>query len=749
VTSIRANFHVLLFAALAFGVAQARAAPAPFEPVKPAEWVHGVTRMAFCTPGEIPDAVAAGAQVVHTNINWPYYPLRRDGGAGASDSDAKLLRDAVRACHSKGAKLVLGLPPFPSVDLVKAHPDWRVHTDPSGAAPTADPKENDLGTRLGCNNGPWGDYLIDVCAELLEDYHLDGYSFDGNYHASICYCPACREGYRRDSTREVPDKANLDDVAYRQYLVWRGGRLEDHYRKLQTRLKGMNAKAVVITWSVNAGRYGHLLTSPRAMPARMNRLFDMPMQEWWLDETNLGASVAAPIGAAYVRAVAGYDRPAASEPYLMSRGNPYGNESFPRHEQTVRAMQALTNGSTPAFILSWGGHEQASAPVFEEVRRREPWVIGARPMPWAAMLVSEQTRQFHAYKDIAQRFVPHVYGIFRAAMEEHLPLDLVNDWEVTAATLGRYRVLVLPNAAALSDAQADAVRRHVENGGGLVATCETSLCDEWGGPRNDFALADVLGVHYRGHPASPTGRPALDANFAVVVDENYWKQRDGVGRLTWKDHPLLRDARLEDLVPRKDVIFKGPQVLVSEPQDPASVAVRLKPEGSAEQPAPGVVVRDFGKGRVVYFAAGVDAAMWGYAYPYQRRLLARAIEWAAGEAFPVRVEAPMGVQATFWGQPGHAPRRIVVHLLNGIDSGANHGAPAAEVPLREEAVPVHGIRVRFAGDIPSRCHLEPGGTELRVVREGADAVVTVPPLAIHAMVVGELESAARPPAERP
>src|SRR5438105_13962516 len=192
ITSFRCAGAVV---ALVVPVAMTRAAPPAFEPVEPAAWVRGVTRMVFCTPGEIPDAVAAGAQVVHTTINWPYYPLRQDGGAGASESDAKRLRDAVEACHPHGARLVLGLPPFPSVELAKAHPDWRVHADPSGKTPTAEPKENDLGTRLGCNNGPWGDYLIEICAELLRDYRLDGYSFDGNYQPPVCYCPSCRESY--------------------------------------------------------------------------------------------------------------------------------------------------------------------------------------------------------------------------------------------------------------------------------------------------------------------------------------------------------------------------------------------------------------------------------------------------------------------------------------------------------------------------------------------------------------------------
>ena len=35
--------------------------------------------MAFLSPGQVDDAAKAGTQVVHTNVVWPYYPLRRDG----------------------------------------------------------------------------------------------------------------------------------------------------------------------------------------------------------------------------------------------------------------------------------------------------------------------------------------------------------------------------------------------------------------------------------------------------------------------------------------------------------------------------------------------------------------------------------------------------------------------------------------------------------------------------------------------
>lgn len=703
-----------------------------FEPIKIPDWVYDVTRMAFLTPGEVERAVKAGAQVIHGNAVWPYFPLRRDGGSLPA-AEREVLTKFIEACHSRGAKLVLGLPPFPSVELVKAHPDWQVDPDGSGKSAQVEPKENDLGTRLGCNLGPWGDYLIEICAELVADYGVDGYSFDGNYHAPLCHCPACRDAYRRDAKKDLPAKIDLASVAYREYLVWRGERLEDHYRRMQERLKKQNPDAVLMSWTVNAGRYGHFLHSPRAMPTRLNLLFDLPMQEWWLDETNFGASVAPAFGAAYLRATTG-GRPCGSEPYLMSRGNPYGSDSFPEHERNVRTLLATTNGCLAPQSLGFLPRGESFAAAMNEIRRREPWLKRARQMPWAVLLVSEQTRQFYAWQNIAERFLPHVFGAFRAAIEEHLPLNLVNDWDVTEKSLEPYRVLVLANSAALSDAQCEALRSFVKRGGGLVATCESSLCDELGRPRRGFALADLFGVEYQGRPQAPLVRPELDAEFAVAVDEKYWQQRVGVATLDWARHEITSDERLQKLVPTSSVIFRGPQVLVNKPID-GEVVARLRPEGSTAEPTPAIVARRFGEGRVVYLAAGLDAALWSYGYPYQRRLLTRAIEWAAGQSFPISVTAPMCVQTTYWTQADDAGDGTIIHFFNGSNSTAHHGLPAAEVPLREESLPIHGISVRFTKPVPAKVAIRPGNVPVKIRPEKEALVVDLPPLDLHYMLV--------------
>lgn len=359
--------------------------------------------------------------------------------------------------------------------------------------------------------------------------------------------------------------------------------------------------------------------------------------------------------------------------------------------------------------------------------------------------MSEQTRQFYAYRDIAERFLPHVFGAYRVALEEHLPVMLINDWDITAESLRRFRVVVLPNAAALSDAQVAALREYVQQGGGLVATTETSLCDELGRPRKDFALADVFGVSYRGRPQSTAdgAKTEIDPNFAIALDEKYWQQRVGSGTLAWDRHALVEDAALKSLVPNGAARFKGPQVLVTPPADAAELAIRLLPDGpnGVAQPGvslPGVIVRGFGEGRVVYFAAAVDAALYSYAYPYQRMLLARAVHWAAGGGPPLRVAAPRCVQTTYYERklPG-GKKQLVMHLMNNINTTADHGAPANDVPLREESVAIHGIRVSVAGPQYSRWHVEPGNREVRVEKTQDSVTLHLPPVDVHVMLIGE------------
>jgi hypothetical protein len=75
---------------------------------------------------------------------------------------------------------------------------------------------------------------------------------------------------------------------------------------------------------------------------------------------------------------------------------------------------------------------------------------------------------------------------------------MVHDGLLDLDRIRRYRTLVLPNIAALSDGQCRQLEAYVREGGSLVATHETSLYNEQGNRRADFGLAGLFGCSFAG-----------------------------------------------------------------------------------------------------------------------------------------------------------------------------------------------------------------------------------------------------------
>ncbi|MBS0260726.1 MAG: beta-galactosidase trimerization domain-containing protein, partial [Planctomycetes bacterium] len=576
---------------------------------------------------------------------------------------------------------------------------------------------------------------------------VDAFSFDGIHYGGVCYCQHCRENFRKETGGEIPPTdPNLP--AFRRYQHWADRRMEDLVRRMQQRLKGIKPDVALVTWTTNAGRFGHFLSIPRNMPSRMNLLLDAPDQEFWLDETNRGTTVIPAFANAYIWATTNH-RTAFSEPYILSHGNPYGKDSFPPHEILCRMMLALTYGAAPSIAVVQPPHlQQELYRCLDEVQRRKPWLTGKTPEKWGALLMSDNTRNFYGRSAglVEERYLAAVLGTFRTAIEEHLPITVVNDWNLTAADLAAYKVLILPNAACLDDAQVQAIREYVRNGGGLVASLDTGLFNEFGDPREGFALGDVLGVDYRGVPqATATDVAEIDVNFAASIGPDYWEKRKNVFDFRQDVTSFLNQGKMQTYVGADPVTFKGPavQVAVKSPQAQAIATLQAKSVANAPQ-IPAVVRHQFGKGRVVYFASGLDAAYYLYAYPYQRLALRSAIDWVASAPAPVQVEAPMCVHATCMRQAqptAEGPSRLVLHLFNDLNTSAHHALPVDDVPLREEVVPIHNVRVTFGPQYRIRwVHLEPGAMplEMKPRKEGGVDVI-VPKLEIHSMVVAELE----------
>src|SRR5262249_46824630 len=89
------------------------------------------------------------------------------------------------------------------------------------------------------------------------------------------------------------------------------------------------------------------------------------------------------------------------------------------------------------------------------------------------------------------------------------------------AHIDRFKVLILPNIAALSDQQCNQLREYAQRGGSIVATFETSLYNEWGVARKNFGLADVFGATYNGRIEGPMQNSYLTVEKDPATGEHH------------------------------------------------------------------------------------------------------------------------------------------------------------------------------------------------------------------------------------
>ena len=190
-------------------------------------------------------------------------------------------------------------------------------------------------------------------------------------------------------------------------------------------------------------------------------------------------------------------------------GNEYRWKDSVQHEPELRIWiaNAIANGMDPLFIkFSLTLHDHRWLPVIEDVFTG---ITALRPIcamknHWRMSDWFFRNKPPHIMGARRTRKNGRPYqGFYQALIEARIPFEMVHEDLLDADHIDQFKTLVLPNIAALSDDQCQQIRDYVNRGGSLVVTHETSLYDEWGQRRDDFGLADVLGVHFGGEVQGP------------------------------------------------------------------------------------------------------------------------------------------------------------------------------------------------------------------------------------------------------
>jgi hypothetical protein len=259
-------------------------------------------------------------------------------------------------------------------------------------------------------------------------------------------------------------------------------------------------------------------------------------------------------------------------------------------------------------------------------------------------------------------------GLYDALLRGRFAFDYVHEDRLEPERLKKYRVLLLPNIAMLSDRQCEQLRAYVRSGGSLMASFETSLYDENLNPRADFGLGGLLGVSRAGDAVGTNGNPYYARIQAPRAPHQIL---EGFSNTNWL-------AGAQNRVPLKPVADPVLTVVPGFVRYPPELA--YPPVSETDEPA--VVLREEGASRLAWFAGDVERTYWLTGHVDLLRLIDNTIRWLTHDERMVSVEGPGLIEMFCWETaPGYA-----VHLLNYSNANAFHGWLQTVEPLGPQHV---------------------------------------------------------------
>ncbi len=659
--------------------------PAPWwerEPLRIIDLVTAFEPLNARAPAESAALKAAlGFRAEHLGVMTHRQGLDDDGFYFASRLAGRArpdyLKEYLPEAHARGLRVMIYFNVhWFNLEFARRHPDWvqvKENGEPLGGV-------YETGTSF-CVNSPWREWCFQILRDLCA-YPIDGIFYDGPiFFPQTCYCPYCRRKFRRLYGGELPSKGERRGEAFARLMEFQARSLADF---LADSRRVIQAAGREIAFYMNGGVRGANWAT-----ARFNRRL--------VEHQDILGSEGGFIGGDLTRTplwkpgltarLLETQAPAKPRVIFSAAGHkPWTFSILPAAELRLLYADSIANGAGVWFGFTPFEAGQPEMQALAEMNRlladQAAFFLDTRSEARAALVWSDLSAAFYAGSEaqlIDMDRVPsrsevgnldgEFSGLAEALIRAHIPFDVLDDEALEREPLDRYALLVLPNVACMSRAVAERLRRWVRDGGSLLATFETSLYDEFGARRADFALGDVFGVEDRKRIVGPTRWDFMKSPAPAAP------LLEGLGReLLPSTHYHLRVAP------------KGGQALLAFTR-PLAGRYDGIPEVSDD---PALVVNRFGRGRAAYFAGDLGNAIQGFHLGEHLRLTANIAEQWAPPVVRLR-GAPASLELVVRSQENG--RRWLIHLVNFTGEMTR--------PI-QRVMPLAGLEVSVARDAPAR-----------------------------------------------
>jgi len=586
------------------------------------------------------------------------------------------------------------------------------------------PKPGPRNAGKPCWNTGYADLVEGQIDEVARRYPLAGMYVDMLDHPDLVCCEGCAKRFRQDVGVAPPRVRDAHHPLYQVFRLWTFRDQARYLRRLREILQRHQPGATMVN-NYHGFTCGDLYEDAEAT----DYLSTDPAVGFGSKLGTVTHSARMALFGALSRGKIPYE--ILHDPICVGHINVVPPEPY----NGITALPALRGGAQgyPGSMIDRRGKLNPAAlglarEHYAFARARDPWRAEGEPVRFAGLYVSQESEFFYAgavggrtASRPFSRYLDEYHGAFLMLQREHLPMEILTRRDLDR--LQEYPVVVLPNAVCMSDAEAEALRAYVREGGTLVSSYRTGLANEWNEPREDFALADVFGVSYTGRRADPY------RTFDFVLPEGQfstepWESRFVAMRQSVLECTLRQGATsLVDIHdryrPDSDIRYSGMH----------NYYVKDEPL------CPGLVEHRFGRGRSIYCAGKVFSAyLFTGVWTLRKLMLVWPLERERAEACPVRLEAgPASVELGAWAQPER--NRVLVHLVN-YQSAPGRMNLVPELPLVDRVEPVHDLLLRTTFGVKDiqEAKLQPAGEALAVEERGGRAVVRIPRVHVHEIV---------------
>lgn len=564
------------------------------------------------------------------------------------------LKEMIDACHAHQIAVALYVSLIFDRDAGDRHPEWRMRT--------WDGKIQGEGGRHAvlCVNSPYREYVRSFVGEICENFDFEGLRFDMTFWPWLCYCDHCRRRFADEVGGELPTTVNWLDEKWVAFQRARERWLVEFAKIATDQVREKKPAA-----SVEHQSSTFPLNWMFGVTAALAEQNDFLQGDFYGDQ----------LQGSFVRKLLEELTPNRPFGYETSFSVALKDHTAMKPEALLEAKAAAAISDSAAFIfidaidpigtVNPRAHARMGR-VFDRLEGYYPHLGGERVADIGLYYSLES--KFNMAGNGRHVSSPdtsdsHTESSMQAAsrlIAGHLPFAVVT--RRSLESLDRYKLIVLSGVNMMDEAECQALRQFVQQGGKLLATGGSSLVDTRGRKLDDFQLADVFGVSLkdanwspRNHYLAPTERgqslfPEFDARYPAFSSGHYFDVQ-----------------ATEQAAKLATITLPWPA-----PSAAQFASIHSDPPWTPTDQA-AIVHNRFGDGEAIYCASSIETLdtlreTW-------LRLVRLLLESPSYE-----VVAPACVEATVFHQPDRS--RYVVSLVNFQKDLPNIPVEGIEVRLR-------------------------------------------------------------------